>query len=82
METMTVSEIMDIMEELGICVDSFTDDIYIPTLEELCRMFGVNSLEDVYKRQELFNHSSVSITKRYLGLRQEELLNTYDCLSF
>ncbi|RGY48862.1 site-specific integrase, partial [Bacteroides ovatus] len=23
-----------------------------------------------------------SITKRYLGLRQEELLNTYDCLSF
>ena len=29
-----------------------------------------------------FNHSSVTITKRYLGLRQEELLNTYDCLSF
>lgn len=27
METMTASEIMDIMEELGICVDSFTDDI-------------------------------------------------------
>ncbi|MCQ1543790.1 site-specific integrase, partial [Bacteroides caccae] len=24
----------------------------------------------------------VSITKRYLGLRQEELLNTYDCLTF
>ena len=41
------SEIMDIMEELGICVDSFTDDIYIPTLEELCRMFGVNSLEEL-----------------------------------
>ena len=38
---------MDIMEELGICVDSFTDDIYIPTLEELCRMFGVNSLEEL-----------------------------------
>ena len=34
------------------------------------------------KLMELFNHSSVSITKRYLGLRQEELLNTYDCLSF
>ena len=47
METMTVSEIMDIMEELGICVDSFTDDIYIPTLEELCRMFGVNRLEEL-----------------------------------
>ena len=47
METMTASEIMDIMEELGICVDSFTDDIYILTLEELCRMFGVNSLEEL-----------------------------------
>lgn len=34
------------------------------------------------KLMELFNHSSVGITKRYLGLRQEELLNTYESLSF
>ena len=34
------------------------------------------------KLMELFNHSNVAITKRSLGLRQEELLNTYDCLSF
>ena len=34
------------------------------------------------KLMELFNHSSVTITKRYLGLRQEEILQTYDCLSF
>ena len=34
------------------------------------------------KLMELFNHSSVSITKRYLGLRQEEILETYDCLTF
>lgn len=34
------------------------------------------------KLMELFNHSSVAITKRYLGLRQEELLDTYDCLTF
>ena len=34
------------------------------------------------KLMELFNHSSVSITKRYLGLRQEEILQTYDCLTF
>ncbi len=31
---------------------------------------------------ELYNHSSVAITKRYLGLRQEELLETYDLLDF
>lgn len=34
------------------------------------------------KLMELFNHSNVAITKRYLGLRQEELLTTYDCLTF
>ena len=34
------------------------------------------------KLMELFNHSSLAITKRYLGLRQEEILQTYDCLNF
>ncbi len=31
---------------------------------------------------ELYGHSSVQITKRYLGLKQEEILATYDLLSF
>ena len=31
---------------------------------------------------ELFNHSSISITKRYLGIRHEELMGCYDLLSF
>lgn len=34
------------------------------------------------KLMDLFNHSNIAITKRYLGLRQEELLHTYDCLTF
>ena len=34
------------------------------------------------KLSMLFNHSSVSITKRYLGIQREQLLQTYDCLSF
>ena len=41
-----------------------------------------NSELALVKLMELFNHSSVAITKRYLGLRQEEILQTYDCLSF
>lgn len=49
---------------------------------QVYNMNSENSELALVKLMELFNHSSVSITKRYLGLRQEELLNTYDCLSF
>ena len=31
---------------------------------------------------ELFNHSSITITKRYLGIRHEELMGCYDMLDF
>lgn len=31
---------------------------------------------------ELFNHSNISITKRYLGIRKDELMGCYDLLSF
>ena len=45
-------------------------------------MSGENAELALVKLMELFNHSSVALTKRYLGLRQEEILETYDCLSF
>lgn len=45
-------------------------------------MNGENSELALVKLMELFNHSSVAITKRYLGLRQEEVLQAYDLLSF
>ena len=49
---------------------------------QVYNMNSENSELTLVKLMELFNHSSVSITKRYLGLRQEEILETYDCLSF
>lgn len=49
---------------------------------QVYNMNSENSELALVKLMELFNHSNVAITKRYLGLRQEELLNTYDCLSF
>ena len=49
---------------------------------QVYNMNSENSELALVKLMELFNHSSVAITKRYLGLRQEELLNTYDCLNF
>ena len=49
---------------------------------KVVEMSGDNSEMALIKLSELYNHSSVNVTRRYLGLRQEELLNTYDCLDF
>ena len=43
---------------------------------------GENANLALVRLSELFNHSSVSITKIYLGIRQDELLETYDMLDF
>lgn len=43
---------------------------------------GENANLALVKLSELFNHSNVSITKIYLGIRQEELLEAYDLLEF
>ena len=49
---------------------------------QVYNMNSDNSELALVKLMELFNHSSLAITKRYLGLRQEEILQTYDCLTF
>lgn len=43
---------------------------------------GENAQLALVKLSELFNHSSVAITKIYLGLRQEEIMEAYDLLDF
>lgn len=43
---------------------------------------GENAQMALVKLSELFNHSSIRITKIYLGLREKELLETYDMLDF
>ena len=49
---------------------------------QVYNMSGESAELALVKLMELFNHSSIAITKRYLGLRQEEILETYDVLSF
>ena len=49
---------------------------------QVYNMNSKNSELTLVKLMELFNHSSIAITKRYLGLRQEEILETYDFLTF
>jgi len=43
---------------------------------------GDNSEMALVKLSELFNHSDIKTTRKYLGLRQEELLETYELLKF
>lgn len=43
---------------------------------------GENSEMALIKLSELFNHTSPQVTRRYLGLRREELMEVYDSLSF
>lgn len=43
---------------------------------------GENANIALMRLSELFNHSNMSITKIYLGLREQELLETYDLLDF
>ena len=43
---------------------------------------GENTEMALIKLSELFNHSTPQITRRYLGLRHEELMEVYDALIF
>ena len=43
---------------------------------------GENANMALMRLSELFNHSNVGITKIYLGIREQELMETYDLLDF
>lgn len=43
---------------------------------------GENAQMALVRLSELFNHSNVNITKIYLGIREQELMETYDLLDF
>ena len=49
---------------------------------EIFNKSGVNAELALVKLSHLFNHSNPAITRRYLGISQKELLDTYDVLSF
>ena len=72
----------EIKKKYNIKIDNFS-------CHSLRKAFGRKIFESsgnaqmaLVKLSELFNHSSVQITKIYLGLREKELLETYDLLDF
>ncbi len=49
---------------------------------EIFTRSGANAELSLVKLSQLFNHSNPAVTRRYLGIAKEELLQTYDILSF
>lgn len=49
---------------------------------EIFTKSGVNAELAIVKLSQIFNHSNPAVTRRYLGISQEELKQTYDVLSF
>lgn len=49
---------------------------------EVFNRSGLNAELSLVRLSQLFNHSNPTVTRRYLGIAREELLKTYDILSF
>ena len=49
---------------------------------EIFNRSGSDAELALVKLSQLLNHSNTSITRRYIGVSQKELLDTYDILSF
>lgn len=73
----------DIKCKYGLKVEHFSTHSMRKTFgRKVVEAAGENSEFALIKLSELFNHADVQTTRRYLGLRLEELLETYDMLSF
>lgn len=49
---------------------------------EVFNRSGENAELSLMKLSQLFNHSNPAITRRYLGIAKQELMETYDILGF
>ena len=49
---------------------------------QIVEQAGANSEMALIKLSDIFGHSSIAITRRYLGLKQQEIMDTYNSLTF
>jgi hypothetical protein len=71
-----------IQRKYRIKLDSgFSTHTFRKTLGRRVLSVNDNSEMSIYLLMELFGHSSPQITKRYLGIRQQEIFDVYDSLS-
>lgn len=72
-----------IKKEYNLKIEHFSTHSFRKTFgRKVFESAGENANMALMKLSELFNHSNVSVTKIYLGIREKELLTTYDLLDF
>ena len=73
----------EIKKQYGLKIEHFSTHTMRKTFgRKVFESAGENANMTLMKLSELFNHSNVGITKIYLGIREQELLETYDLLDF
>lgn len=73
----------EVKSQYGLKIDHFSTHSMRKTFgRKVVEAAGENSEFALIKLSELFNHSDTMTTRRYLGLRSQELLETYEMLSF
>ena len=76
-------KLKDIKKQYKVKIKNFSCHSLRKTFgRQVYNMNDSNAELALVKLSILFNHSSVAITKRYLGIQKEEILQTYSCLSF
>jgi len=74
-------KLKEILKHYGIELEgNASSHIFRKTLGNRVLRLNNYSNEAVILLMELFNHSSPSITKKYLGIREKEILDVYDSL--
>lgn len=72
-----------IKSKYGLHLNNFSTHSLRKTFgRRVVEMAGADSEMALIRLSEIFQHSSVMITRRYLGLRQQELGEIYNCLQF
>ena len=76
-------KLKDIKKQYKVKIKNFSCHSLRKTFgRQVYNMNDSNAELALVKLSILFNHSNVSITRRYLGIHNEEILESYNCLTF
>jgi len=74
-------KLKEIFKKYGINIETnISSHLFRKTLGRRVLILNNSSNESIILLMELFSHSSPTITRRYLGLREREIMDVYDSL--